>query len=138
VAAYLPHGRVEGVIFLCRIDDLSRTGAKGIVLREGDDTLDIVVVEAAGKRHAYINSCPHQFIPLETFPDHFFDEGRTYLVCSGHGALFLPENGFCVHGPCESETLDALAITEHDGAIYLDETRTPGEIARAKRSRRNW
>jgi nitrite reductase/ring-hydroxylating ferredoxin subunit len=126
------------LIFLCRIEDLARTGAKGIVLGEGADTLDVVVVEKDGARHAFINACPHQFIPLETFPDDFFTEDRKHLVCSGHGALFEPDSGRCIEGPCEGEGLDPLAIAEQDGAIYLAEALSPAEIARAKKSKRNW
>ena len=126
------------MIFLCRIEELARTGARGVVLGEGADTLDVVVVEQGGERHAYINACPHQFIPLETFSDYFFAEDHKHLVCSGHGALFEPKTGRCVEGPCEGENLDPLTIAELDGAIYLTEPRAPAEIARAKKSKRNW
>lgn len=126
------------MIFLCSRADLARTGAKGVVLGEGADRLDIVVVEENGARHAYINSCPHQFLPLETFPDHFFTQDKKHLVCSGHGALFEPASGLCIEGPCEGERLGRLAIAEKDGAIYLDEAGAPGDIARAKMSKRNW
>lgn len=126
------------MIFLCQIADLAATGAKGVVLGEGTDTLDVVIVEKAGRRYAYINACPHQFIPLETFPDYFFSEDREHLICSGHGALFEPETGLCVKGPCDGDRLEALRIAEKDGALYLDEPRGPEEIARAKKAKRNW
>ena len=126
------------MIFLCRVEDLARTGAKGVVLGEGEDTLDVVIVEKNGMRHAYINACPHQFVPLETFPDHFFTEDKRHLFCSGHGALFVPETGVCVEGPCEGDSLERLDIVERDGAIYLDEERRPEEIARARKAKRNW
>jgi nitrite reductase/ring-hydroxylating ferredoxin subunit len=113
-------------------------GAKSIVLGEGGDRLDVVVVVKDGRHHAYINSCPHQFIPLEIFPDHFYSEDKRHLICSGHGALFEPDTGLCIEGPCENDSLDRLRITEKDGDIYLDETDAPEEIARAKRAKRNW
>jgi nitrite reductase/ring-hydroxylating ferredoxin subunit len=126
------------VIFLCRIEDLAPTGAKGIVLGTGDDTLDVVVVDKDGLRHAYVNACPHQFIPLETFPDYFFTEDRKHLVCSGHGALFDPDTGRCVEGPCEGDRLERLSIVEQDGTIYLNEDEAPEEIARRRKAKRNW
>ena len=126
------------MIFLCRIEDLARTGAKGIVLGQGDDTLDVVVVEKDGLRHAYINACPHQFIPLDTFPDYFFTEDKKHLVCSGHGALFNPDTGRCVEGPCEGDSLEPLSIVELDGTIYLNEDESPEEIARRRKAKRNW
>ncbi|MEY4879967.1 MAG: hypothetical protein RJB62_1436 [Pseudomonadota bacterium] len=127
------------MIFLCRTEDLARTGAKGIVLGEGSDRLDVVVVRAKdGALHGYINSCPHQFLPLEIFPDHFFSEDKKHLICSGHGALFEPGTGLCTEGPCENDYLDRLEIAVTEGAIYLNDARTPGVIAREKRSKRNW
>ena len=36
------------MIFLCRIEELGATAAKGVVLGEGADALDVVVVEKNG------------------------------------------------------------------------------------------
>ena len=126
------------MIFLCHAQELQKTGARSIVLGEGADTLDVLVIERGGVRRAYINACPHQFIPLETFPDWVFTEDREHLVCTGHGALFVPETGQCVEGPCEGDSLTALKILERDGEIYLAESRSPAEIAAAQKAKRNW
>ena len=126
------------MIFLCRIDQLADPGTQNVVLGEGEDELDIVIVQTNGERHAYINCCPHQFIPLETFPNRFLTEDKKYFVCSGHGARFALNTGECVRGPCLGKGLDRLAIAEEDGAVYLAETRTPAEIAREKRFSRRW
>jgi nitrite reductase/ring-hydroxylating ferredoxin subunit len=136
--AHLQNGRTVIPVFLCRIEQLQGPGTWNVVLGAGDDELDIVIVQTKGARYAYINSCPHQFIPLETFPNHFLTEDKTHLVCSGHGAQFALATGACVRGPCLGKSLDALRIEEKDGALYLAEPQTPGEIARTKRSLRRW
>ena len=125
-------------IFLCRIDQLADPGTWNVVLGEGEDELDIVIVQTKGARHAYLNSCPHQFIPLETFPNHFMTYDKKYLVCSGHGARFELATGACHSGPCPGKALDRLAIAESDGAIYLAEPLSPAQIARKKRLARRW
>jgi nitrite reductase/ring-hydroxylating ferredoxin subunit len=135
---HLPGGRVEGVIFLCRIEQLADPGTRNVVLGEGEDELDIIIVQTKGARHAYINSCPHQFIPLETFPNHFLTEDKKNFVCSGHGARFALDTGECVHGPCLGKSLARLAIQESDGAIYLNEPASPEEITRQNRTNRRW
>jgi nitrite reductase/ring-hydroxylating ferredoxin subunit len=109
-----------------------------VVLGEGADELDIVIVNSDGNARAYINCCPHQFIPLETFPNHFLTADKRHLVCSGHGALFELHTGICAGGPCVGQALERLKIAEKDGALYLDETQPPAEIARAKRVNRRW
>ena len=113
------------MIFLCRIDELADPGTRNAVLGEGEDELDIIVVQTKGERHAYINCCPHQFIPLETFPNRFLSEDKKHFVCSGHGARFALSTGECVRGPCLGKSLDRLAILERDGGVYLAETRSP-------------
>jgi nitrite reductase/ring-hydroxylating ferredoxin subunit len=125
-------------VFLCRIDALQDPGTWNVVLGEGEEELDIVIVRTKGTFHAYINSCPHQFIPLETFPNHFLTEDKKYLVCSGHGARFELATGACYSGPCLGKGLDRLAIEEKDGVLYLAELLTPAEIARNKRASRRW
>ena len=126
------------MIFLCRTADLADPGTANVVLDEGDDELDVVIVMSGGSTRAYINRCPHQFIPLETFPNHFLTTDKRHLVCSGHGALFEPQTGLCVHGPCAGQRLQRLNLAEKEGALYLDEARLPAEIARATRASRRW
>jgi nitrite reductase/ring-hydroxylating ferredoxin subunit len=136
--AHLQDGRPVTQVFLCPIDSLQDPGTFNVVLGEGEDELDIVIVQTKGARHAYINCCPHQFIPLETFPNHFLTEDKTHLICSGHGAKFELATGVCTSGPCQGQGLDPLTIAERDGAIYLDEPLAPAEIARNKRHLRRW
>jgi naringenin degradation protein FdeD len=136
--ADLQDGRAVTPVFLCRIDQLADPGTQNVVLGSGEDELDIIIVQTKGARYAYINSCPHQSIPLETFPNRFFTEDKKYFVCSGHGAKFALSTGECVSGPCMGRFLDSLAIEEKDGAVYLAEERMPAEIARAKRLARRW
>ena len=125
-------------MLLCRKADLADPGTFNVVLGAGEAELDIVIVCVHAKAHAYVNCCPHQFIPLETFPNHFLTEDKRHLVCSGHGALFDPATGICVRGPCAGSALDRLGIVEKEGLLYLDEELAPGEIALKKRARRRW
>ena len=60
--------------FLCRTDEIAEGEANSIILGEGRERRDIVVVRRGGRFYAYLNSCPHQAMPLETFPDKFLNE----------------------------------------------------------------
>lgn len=126
------------MLFLCRIDELADPGTKNVVLKDDGEELDIIIVQSKGVRHAYINCCPHECIPLETFPNHFLTEDRRYLLCSGHGARFELATGVCRSGPCLGQGLDRLLVEEKDGALYLAESLPPAEIVRQKRARRRW
>jgi nitrite reductase/ring-hydroxylating ferredoxin subunit len=104
---------------LCREDELAEGVARGFVFGDGAERRDIVLVRQRGVVHAYVNSCPHQLTPLETFPDKFLNEDGTLLVCSTHGARFRVEDGYCVSGPCEGKRLAKVAVLVSEGAIIL-------------------
>lgn len=63
---------------------------------------------AAGNTRAYRNVCPHMRAILDAGKGNFFDESGTRLICRVHGALFDPETGLCVEGPCQGESLSAV------------------------------
>ena len=68
---------------------------------------------------AFVNRCPHAGTELDWQPGEFFEESGLYLICSTHGALFEPKNGFCVAGPCRGASLQPLDIGERDGGVFL-------------------
>jgi nitrite reductase/ring-hydroxylating ferredoxin subunit len=76
---------------------------------------------------AYVNRCPHAGTELDWQPGEFFEETGLYLICSTHGALFEPKNGFCVAGPCRGASLQPLDIGERDGGVFLLEDASEDE-----------
>ena len=55
-------------------------------------------------------------------PGEFFDAEGLVLICSTHGALYAPDSGECLGGPCLGcGGLEPVAIEERDGAVYLKE-----------------
>jgi len=104
---------------LCKRSDIADGAARGIEIIHGAHRRDTVLVSRAGQLHAYVNSCPHQNTPLETFPDRFLNQDGSLLVCSMHGARFRVEDGFCISGPCEGRFLKAADIEIENGDVYL-------------------
>ncbi len=107
-------------VTLCRLADLDATGAKGIGLECGGRWREIVVVRGTdGDVRAYENRCPHLDLTLEARPDRFLDESRAHLVCSMHGARFKVDDGACVWGPCEGQSLPAVRIEISGDTVVL-------------------
>jgi nitrite reductase/ring-hydroxylating ferredoxin subunit len=104
---------------LCSLADLDATGAKGVTLGTLPHVREIVVVQTVDGLRAYANRCPHMYSTLETFPDRFLDETRAHLVCSTHGARFRVDDGFCVSGPCQGYSLEAVAIRIEGASVLL-------------------
>lgn len=71
-----------------------------------------------GKVQAYLNRCAHVPIELDWEQGKFFDITGTYLMCSTHGALYVPESGRCAGGPCRGGKLRKIEILEESGEVY--------------------
>ncbi len=104
---------------LCRADEIAEGQARGFLIGEGAGRRDVILVRRDGELRAYVNACPHQGTPLDTFPDRFLDHEGRLLVCSTHGARFRVEDGLCVSGPCAGKMLQAIVFTVDDGAVVV-------------------
>ncbi len=104
---------------VCRDDEISEGAARGFLIGDGADRLDIVLVRRDGVLRGYVNSCPHQAMPLETFPDKFLNGDGSLFICSTHGARFRVEDGFCVSGPCAGKSLAPLDVDVADGIVRV-------------------
>lgn len=104
---------------LISLDTLRRAGAASIVLGEGTERRDLLLLHHGGAVRAYENTCPHQGTPLEGPAGRFFDKEGKLLVCSTHGARFRPKDGHCVSGPCAGRGLTPVAVTVGNGEVRL-------------------
>lgn len=86
----------------------------------GRGTVPAFAIRFEGRVHAYVNRCAHVAMELDWRPGEFFDAEGLVLICSTHGALYAPDTGACLGGPC-SGGLQELAIVERAGGIYLEE-----------------
>ena len=102
---------------LCPLAALADPGAKGIDPEGAPELPGVIVVRHEGALYGYVNRCPHQGTPLETFPDKFLDRDGRHLICSTHGARFRIADGFCVAGPCKGQSLVPVALSVEDGWV---------------------
>jgi nitrite reductase/ring-hydroxylating ferredoxin subunit len=59
---------------------------------------------------AYLNVCAHQAVPLDVGADSPMSDDGYHLLCHQHGAIYRPNDGYCVSGPCKGESLVRVAI----------------------------
>lgn len=107
---------------ICASADLEEggTGLRFEVLWAGEAT-PAFAVRYDGKVYAYLNRCAHVPVELDYDDGKFFDMSGLYFVCSTHGALYAPDTGACLGGPCNGRGLKALRVFERDNAVYLIE-----------------
>jgi len=111
---------VENARLICESQDLTESG-KGIrftVNHEGLET-PAFVVRINGHANGYLNRCAHVPVELDWMEGEFFDDSGVYFVCSTHGAIYHPESGLCVGGPCSGKSLIKLTMDERDGKVYF-------------------
>jgi len=77
------------------------------------------VVRFDGRACAWLNRCRHMAVELDWLPGRFFDDSGLYLICAMHGALYLPDSGECVAGPCRGAHLVPLCCEERDGRVTV-------------------
>ncbi|MCR6477929.1 Rieske (2Fe-2S) protein [Variovorax sp. ZS18.2.2] len=72
-----------------------------------------------GGVYSYLNQCPHAGGPLD-FEGLVLESSGRFLMCARHGAIFEPDTGKCVGGPCRGARLTSLAVREAaDGSVWL-------------------
>jgi nitrite reductase/ring-hydroxylating ferredoxin subunit len=104
-------------VALCPVDAVKEPGAKGFVFRSGEALFMGFVVRKGGQVKGWIDRCPHTGFPLALLPDRYFTSEGDLLLCSSHGALFRPLDGFCVGGPCAGRSLYDWPVAVEDGMI---------------------
>lgn len=123
------NGEAATDIFICASEQVI-DGGRGVrfpVIAFGDAATGFVV-RHEGKAYAYLNRCAHVPIELDWAEGEFFESSGYYLMCSTHGAIYVPDSGLCAGGPCKGGRLRPIAVREVEGKIYWqpDEFIQPG------------
>lgn len=79
-------------------------------LRCGGRPLEGFVVNHEGRFYAYVNRCAHAGTTLDPWPNEFFTGDGRHLICATHGAVYLPDTGLCIAGPCPGASLTPLPV----------------------------
>ena len=72
----------------------------------------LIVLRIGGAPRAYVNACPHQFLPLDHHGAGIVSADGSRLMCSVHGAQFRAEDGAGVAGPGLGCALDPVPVHE--------------------------
>ena len=109
---------------ICSTDQLKSgsTGFKFFVVFESAEA-PAFVVRFKGVVYGYLNRCAHLMLELDWDDAEFYDASGDYLICSNHGAMFEPDTGVCINGPCYGASLASISVVETNSNIYLDDDR---------------
>ncbi len=108
------------LIKLCGFNELSEVDSREFVISEFSPERNIFIVRNYEITAAFENSCPHNLGPLNWAENVFLNQEEDYIQCVNHGALFEIDNGQCIYGPCEGQSLTPIQIKIDDGVVYAD------------------
>jgi len=84
-----------------------------------DERYEAFVIRFGNQIRAYLNVCPHAGEPIAEKNQSAFNSDKRYLICREHFALFDPETGKCISGPCPIADLYKIAIVQQQDMICL-------------------
>lgn len=124
--------------------DLSSAPAKGTFVAnatdvpEGATTLEVlsdagefpmILAHQGGQFYAYVNACPHQFLPLDYRSPQILITAGDKLMCTSHGAMYDLKIGVGTAGHGLGCSLGSvpLEITK-DGRILIGELKATSQL----------
>jgi nitrite reductase/ring-hydroxylating ferredoxin subunit len=94
--------------------DISGLDPGGTVMfpfeRDGE-SLEGFILRHEDAFYAYVNRCAHVTLSLDVGDGNVMDEKRQFILCSAHGARYLPESGECFMGPVVGRKLQTLPVS---------------------------
>ena len=113
------HFFLKKTVFVCKEKEISEGQSKKVSFKLKGRTVDAFVVRYRGKLCAYWNRCSHMPLPLDWGDNDFFSPDKKYLICKNHGAVYAPDSGECVAGPCTGHSLESIGCAVDGRKVYL-------------------
>lgn len=107
-------------VTLCRLEELPEGGSARLDFPQDAYGHGLCVVRQGDALHAYLNRCPHTGAAMDWQDGQFLDLAGEEIVCSLHGARFRIEDGYCVAGPCQGQSLSPVALSCVEGEVRLE------------------
>lgn len=104
---------------ICSSGYIGEGQAKRVRASQNETILDLVLVRQNGRLHAYANECPHSNGRLNAQSEKFLSRDGSKLMCSYHYAKFRIEDGLCLEGPCEGDSLTAFPVMEMGRDVFI-------------------
>lgn len=106
---------------LCTLDEIENEAGKELVIGDGNEKwpFRMFVVRRGDDVWGYVNTCPHQHLPLDYFPDRFVSADKQFIMCANHAARFNFDDGYCVSGPCAGQSLQRVPVIVRDGVVLV-------------------
>jgi nitrite reductase/ring-hydroxylating ferredoxin subunit len=107
---------------LGRLEDFPDGAATPAKYRKGEHDVAILVIRWGSDLRAYVDECPHQFLPLTQRGRRVLSADGERLRCTNHGAEFAVADGRALSGPTGGCGLTSIALeVGADGTVCMNE-----------------
>ena len=104
---------------VARVEEMQPGSIKKFWLICQKNRIDAFLINYRGEFYAYVNRCRHMTTPLDFVRYQFFTEDGRHLICKTHDAIYDPDSGFCVEGPCKGLSLYKLPTVVDQGEVIV-------------------
>ncbi|MDB5677924.1 Rieske 2Fe-2S domain-containing protein [Sphingomonas bacterium] len=112
-------------VVLGPLDAISPGGARNYVVAVGSGRFHGFVVRMPAGIRGFVDRCPHLGALLALELDRYLTNDGRFVICGWHGALFEPDTGLCVAGPCDGSSLIPWPVHVADGQIVTGRRADP-------------
>ncbi len=104
---------------VCAFADVHDGKARVVTFGSGWGAFELIVVRAGDAVFGYVNECKHMPLPLNLLDDHGLETTKHLFMCDHHCATFRFQDGYCVEGPCEGQSLDPVPVAVRGERIVI-------------------
>ena len=97
------------------------SGAIARIVETPNGRFPVLLVETTAGLRAYVDACPHQYLPLGHRGGALLSADGRRLLCSSHGAQFDAVTGEGVAGEGLGCSLEPIPLREEDGRLFIGE-----------------
>lgn len=100
---------------VCDLDTVGTVTALSVDTEKG--AFPMILARDGEQVRAYVNACPHQYLPLNYRGDQLLSADGRMLLCTAHGARFDLSNGEAIDGAdCG---LDPVPVAIVEGTVVI-------------------
>jgi nitrite reductase/ring-hydroxylating ferredoxin subunit len=107
---------------VCAASDVIDGKAKVVPLRTDGTPVEVIVVREGDGVYGYVNECKHMAVPLNLLDDFGVQTSKHRMHCDHHYATFRFNDGYCIEGPCEGESLTPVPLVVRGGRVVVGVT----------------
>ena len=109
-----PGAPTEGSV-ICLLESVKEGEATCVEV----DDFPLIILRRGDKISAFVNACPHQYLPLNHKSDRLLSVDGARIMCSNHSAGFDAETGEGVAGLGLGACLDPVPVRTSCGQIVI-------------------